>query len=121
MSNNLIEIPELSEKLTELFNRPYHFYKNIVYFCEEITVDRYKNVQFIVNTDDHSPLHFHIETTNPDGAYKVFLDEKYSIVRFDIIYGKRLPKKIIKTINYWYKNQDGKSIVVKELRRVGLI
>lgn len=121
MRTNFIEIPELSEKLTELFNRPYHFYKNIVYFCEEITIDRYKNVQFIVNTDDHSPLHFHIETTNPDGAYKVFLDEKYSIVRFDIIYGKRLPKRIIKTINCWYEEQDGKRKVLEELRRVGMI
>ena len=112
---------ELSKKFYELFNRPYHFYKNIVYFCEERTVGEYKNVQFIVYTDDHLPLHFHIKTTNPDGEYKAFLDENYSITEFNIIYGKRLPKRIIKTINYWYEEQDGKGKVLEELHRVGMI
>lgn len=121
MSNNLIEIPELSEKLTELFNRPYHFYKNIVYFCEERTVGEYKNVQFIVNTNDHPPLHFHIKTTNPEGEYRAFFADDFSIKRFHTVYGDTIPRDVKKSVKYWYEEQDGKEKVLEELRRVGMI
>ena len=112
---------KLSKKFCELFNRPYCFHKHEVLFCEEREVGKYKNVQFIINSNDHIPLHFHIKTTNPDGEYKIFLDRDFNICDIQIKEGKPLPKKIEKTLTYWFNEQDGKKDVIRELKRTGII
>lgn len=121
MTNNFIELPQLSKKLTELFNRPYYFYKDIVYFCEEQKVGEYKNVKFFVNSNDHTPLHFHIKTTNPDGEYRIFLTEDYTIEKYDTIFGKPISSRINKSVTFWYEEQNGKKDVLEALHKVGII
>ena len=121
MKNKFITAQLLSEKFTELFNRPYCFHRHEVLFCEEREVGRYKNVQFIINSNDHIPLHFHIKTTNPDGEYKVFLDRDFNIYNIRAKECKPLLKRIEKTLIYWFNEQDGKKDVIRELKRTGII
>lgn len=112
---------KLSKKFYELFNRPYCFHKNEVLFCEEREVSRFEKVKVIVNSDDHQPLHFHIKTINPEGEYRVYLDEDYNISDIEIKYGEPLPKRIERTIRYWFNEQDSKKDVIRELKRTGII
>lgn len=119
MKDSFIEIPELSKKLTELFNRPYYFYKNIVYCCEEQTVGTYKNIRFLVHTHDHLPLHFHVKVQNPKCEYRVIMGDDYSIKEFQKISGKTLSTRIRKTITYWYEEEKGKDDVLNALKRIG--
>lgn len=121
IKNNFIEIPRLSLKFIDFFNRPYYFYRNEVLFCEEKEVGRYKNIQFLVNSNDHTPPHFHIKTTNPDSEHKVFLNEDFSIKEVKTKFGKPLSQRIKKTIRYWFVEQNGKDEVIAELKRVGVI
>ena len=121
MKNKFITSQLLSEKFYELFNRPYCFHKNEVLFCEEREIDRFDNVKVIVNSDDHQPLHFHIKTINPEGEYRVYLDEYFNISNIEIKYGKHLPKRIERTVKRWFNEQDGKKEVITELKRIGII
>lgn len=111
----------LSKKFCELFNRPYCFHKHEVLFCEEREVCRFGKVKVIINSNDHTPLHFHIKTTNPDREYKVFLDRDFNIYDIQAKKGKSLPKRIKKTLTYWFNEQDGKKDVIRELKRTGII
>lgn len=111
----------LSKKFCELFNRPYCFHKHEVLFGEEREIYRFGSVKVIINSDDHQPLHFHIKTINPEGEYRVYLDEDYNISDIEIKYGEPLPKRIERTIRYWFNEQDGKKDVIRELKRTGII
>lgn len=112
---------KLSKKFYELFNRPYCFHKNEVLFCEEREVCRYGKVKVIINSNDHTPLHFHIKTTNPEGEYRIYLGEDYSISDIQIKKGKPLPKRIEKTLIYWFNEQNGKEELIKEFKSLGVI
>ena len=111
----------LSKKFCELFNRPYCFHKHEVLFCEEREVGRFEKVKVFINSDDHEPLHFHIKTTNPEGEYRVYLDEDYNISDVQIKYGKPLSKRIENTVRCWFDTQDGKEQVIAELKEIGII
>lgn len=112
---------KLSKKFCELFNRPYCFHKNEVFFCEEREVGRFEKVKVIVNSDDHHPLHFYIKTINPEEEYRVYLDKDFNISNIEIKYGEPLPKRIERTIRYWFNEQDNKKDVIRELKRTGII
>lgn len=121
MTTNRHLSDKLSKKFYELFNGPYCFHKNEVLFCEEREVGRFEKVKVIVNSDDHQHLHFHIKTINPEGEYRVYLDKDYNISDIEIKYGEHLPKRIERTIRYWFNEQDGKKDVIRELKRTGII
>lgn len=121
MKNKFITTQLLSEKFTELFNRPYCFNKNEVLFCEEREVCRFGKVKVIINSNDHIPLHFHIKTINPDGEYKVFLDRDFNICNILAKECKPLPKRIEKTLIYWFNEQNGKEELIKEFKSLGVI
>ncbi|MBR1916028.1 MAG: DUF4160 domain-containing protein [Alphaproteobacteria bacterium] len=112
---------KLSKKFCELFNRPYCFHKHEVLFCEEREIYRFGSVKVIINSNDHQPLHFHIKTTNPEGEYRIYLGEDYSISDIQIKKGKPLPKRIEKTLIYWFNEQNGKEELIKEFKSLGVI
>ena len=119
--NDIIILKKVSNELYQLLNRPYYFTKNEVLSCEEREVNRFDNVIVLVHSNEHPPLHFHIITTNQDTKYKVILDNDYNIVEFYKTKGKPFSKRLLKSIQYWYEEQNGRAKVIEELAQIGLI
>ncbi len=119
--NDVIILKKVSDELYQLLNRPYYFTKNEVLCCEEREIDRFDNVIVLVHSNEHPPLHFHVITTNQDTKYKVFLDNDYNITEFKRTAGKPFSKRLLKNIQHWYEEQNGREMVVEELMLIGLI
>lgn len=99
MDNNLKEIPELALHIERVLRDDCRVHGDRLMFVK-VNVAKVEGLKIYINTNDHSPPHFHIKSNNPEIDCSILVED-CSIYREK----KKIPSKCLQKLKIWFHDE----------------